>query len=262
MNRRYFDLPTPPSQAEASFARGLAARGFAVAWLDPLGVGESTVPRDPYLLDADLTAATNGLASELILEALRAGCLTWPAWPGLRSIGVGHSYGAMLTVIQQAAQRSHVAIAGFGFHTAGLPEYVEPAERDLDPAAVRADLVQMTRARYPEPYVTLQAPKSTQAVSAEIAMERLLVTTRLMSRLPNMVAMEAAAIDVPVFLAFGDKDMHRNVHDAPASYRRSPDVTLLVLPDTRHNHFIYPTRAQLMARFSHWAVGVLNQGAG
>jgi alpha-beta hydrolase superfamily lysophospholipase len=255
-NRRYFDLPTPQGHPEASFARAMAARGFAVAWLDPLGVGESTVPRDPYLLGPDLTAAANGLATRLILDGLRQGTLS-PAWPGLRSIGVGHSYGALLTVIQQAAERTHAALAAFGFHTAGLDGYLAPEERDLDPAAVRADIAAATRRFYPEPYVTLQAPASRQAVSAESAMEPLLVTTRLPSRLPGMIAADAATIDVPILLAFGDKDMHPATHEAPASYPKCPDLTLVVLPGTRHNHFIYPTRTFLADRMAQWARTIL-----
>jgi pimeloyl-ACP methyl ester carboxylesterase len=259
MNRRYFDLPTPPDCAEASFARAMAARGYAVAWLDPLGIGESTIPRDPYLLDPDLMAATNGQAAASLLEGLRKGTLlkNCPAWPQLRSIGVGHSYGALLTIIQQSERPMHIALAVFGFHTNGLPDYVSPEDAMLDPAVVRANIVAMTRARQPEPYYALRPSASKQPVSADVAMQPLLVTMTLMSRLPNMIAKDAASIDVPLFLAFGDKDLHKDVHSAPASYTACNDITFLVLPDTRHNHFVYPSRSFLFERFARWASGVL-----
>jgi len=255
MNCRYFDLPTPEGHAQASFARAMAARGFAVAWLDPLGIGESTIPSDPYLLDPDLMASTNGMAARHILAGLQCGALSpqWPAWPSLRSIGVGHSYGAMLTIIQQAADPMHAALAVFGLHTAGLPDNGPPMDCTLDPTLVRANLVAMTRARHPEPYVTLQPPKSSQAVSAAVAMQAMLVTMTFMTRLPNMVSKEAAAIDAPLFLAFGEKDLHTAHHAAPASYPNSADITLVVLPGARHNHFIYPARTLLFERFARWA---------
>jgi hypothetical protein len=264
MNRRYFDLSTPAGHSEASFARAMAARGFLVAWLDPLGIGESTIPSDPYLLDPDLMASTIGFALQHILDGLRNGTLArdWPPWPHLKSIGVGHSYGALLLIIQQANQRIHTALAAFGFHTAGLKDYVSPEDAKLKPAEVRANIVAMTRARHPEPYYALQPSPSRQPVSAEIAMQPLLVTMTLMSRLPNMVSKEAAMIDVPLFLAFGDRDLHTEVHEAPLSYPNSTDITLIVLPETRHNHFVYPARTFLFNRFTHWVRGVLEGDSG
>jgi alpha-beta hydrolase superfamily lysophospholipase len=259
MHRLYFDLATPPGEPVASFAQAMAARGFAVAWLDPLGVGESTVPEDPYLLTPELMAAANGAAARFILEGLSAGDLSaeWPAWPGLKSIGVGHSYGALLTVVQEAEAPMHAGVAAFGFHTAGLPELATPAELAKPPRQVRADLVAMTREKHPIPYVDLKPGPSRQAVSAVPAFQKLLVTMTLMSRLPDMVAQEAAALTAPLFLAFGDNDLVADTHAAVAAYPSCPDITLVVLPQTRHNHFIYPSRTRLFERFARWADGVL-----
>jgi alpha-beta hydrolase superfamily lysophospholipase len=259
MTRRFFDLPTPPGVPEASFARALAARGFAVVLIDPLGVGESSVPADPYLLGPDLMARAGVAAVRRALEDLRTGAAApgLAAWPGVRSIGVGHSYGALLSVVQQAQDPLHVALGLFGFHTAGLPHLLTPEELAITPRQVRAELAARTRVKHPTPYLDLQTRPSSQPVSVAAAAVPVLSTMSLISRTPGIVAEEAAAIDVPVFLAFGDKDIHGPIEAAPLSYPNSPDVVLLMLPDTRHNHFVYPNRALLFDRFAAWATAQL-----
>jgi alpha-beta hydrolase superfamily lysophospholipase len=255
MTRRFFDLPTPAGVPEASFARAMAARGFAVVLIDPLGVGESSVPADPYLLGPDLMGRAGAAAVRLVLEDLRKGAASpdLEAWPGVRSIGVGHSYGALLSVVQQARDPVHVGLGLFGFHTAGLPHLLTPEELAVTPRQVRDELAARTRVKHPTPYLDLQTRPSSQPVSVAAASVPVLSTMSLISRTPGIVAEEAAAIDVPVFLVFGDKDIHGRVDAASQAYPNSPDVALLMLPDTRHNHFVYPNRALLFDRFAAWA---------
>ncbi len=121
MNRHYFNLPTPDGETTASFAAAMAGKGFAVAMLDPLGIGDSGKPEDAYALTPDM----------------------------------------------------HV--------------------RALVPA-----------------------------------------------------------IDVPVLLAYGDKDLFGPPQEIVRYYPRCNDIGLLILPETRHNHFIYPTRKTLFDRFAQW----------
>ena len=255
MNRRYFDLPTPPGEPEASFAAAMAAKGFAVVMIDPLGVGESTVPKDPYLLHPDLMAATDGVAVAFLVNGLRQGtlCDDFPAFSDLRSIGVGHSFGGLLTIVQQANSPLHDALMIFGYHLIGQPEHIPPSAQGLSREEVRARLVELTRVAYPEPYLTLTPGPSKQAVSAASAMEPMLNSISLMVVVPHMIAEEAAAIKVPILAALGDKDIHKGHHTFPGFFTGSPDVTLLILPGTRHNHFIYPSRTQLFERLSRWS---------
>lgn len=259
MTRRFFDLPTPAGVPEASFARAMAARGFAVVLLDPLGVGESAVPADPFQLGPDLMARAGVVAVRRVLDDLRTGAASpdLQAWPAIRSIGVGHSYGALLSVVQQAQDPVHVALGLFGFHTAGLPHLLTPEELAITPRQVRAELADRTRVKHPTPYLDLQTRPSSQPVSVATASVPVLSTMSLISRTPGIVAEEAAVLDVPVFLAFGDKDIHGPIEEAPKSYPNSPDVTLLMLPDTRHNHFVYPNRTLLFDRFGDWAAARL-----
>ena len=254
MNRRYYDLPTPEGVPEASFAVAMAERGFAVAILDNLGIGESTVPRNQYLLHPDLIAAATGEASRFIVDGLRAGSLSddLAAYPALPSIGVGHSFGAFLTIVLQATRPVHNAFAILGYHLDGSPEYLPPPAKGLGNTELRQRLVEIARICYPEPYTTLNPSQSRQPVSTSTAAEPLLNTIPLVMISSGMIADEAATIDIPLFLAFGDNDIHKKPYTLPASFTNSPDITLIVLKDTRHNHFIYPSRTYLFDRISRW----------
>lgn len=259
MNRRYFDLPTPPGEEEVSFAAAMATLGHAVLLIDPLGSGESSLPDDPYRLHPDRMASANAAVVRHILDGLRAGTLTdlCPARPGLRSIGVGHSLGALLTIVQQAAEPLHDALALFGFHTGGLPGQLTEADTGLDMIDTRARLVEITRARFPDfSWIELKAPPSSRPVSAASALERVFMTPSYMAMLPGMIAPDAAAIDVPILIAMGDGDLHTEPHRMPAAYPSSADIRLLVLRDTRHNHFLYPSRTAFFDRVARWAVSL------
>ena len=254
MNRRYFDLPTPAGEAEASFARAMVERGFAVVLLDPLGVGESDTPADPYLLTPDTHALALTTVVEGLKAALSSGTLAGaPALPGLRSLGVGHSFGAALTVAVQARTPLHAGLALFGFGVAGAGLRSPLEEAALPLAQVRPRIAEFARRRYPEPYIALPPAGGPRAAMLEAAGDRLLATTAYVAVLPNALAEEAASVRTSVLLAFGDKDMHGPPHAAVASYPASCDVTLLVLAETRHNHFTYPSRTQLFDRLAQWA---------
>ena len=171
MNRRYFDLPTPAGEAEVSFAVALVARGYVVALVDPLGVGESTKPLDGHLLHPDLMARAHTAVLRYLLDGLRNGslCAAVPASPNLRSVGVGHSVGALLTIVQQAAAPLHDALALFGFHTAGMAQHLSPEELAIAPADARVRLSELTRQRFPEPYLVVDPSPSQRRVSTACA---------------------------------------------------------------------------------------------
>ena len=255
MNRRYFDLPTPEGEAEVSFAGAMAARGHAVALLDPLGAGESSCPDDVYLVHPDRMAAAAGVATDYILEGVRAGSFDprCPAAPAIRSVGAAHSLGALITVVQQAASGQHDGLALMGFHIGGVAEHLTDADRALDTDYARANLVELARKRFPVAYHELQPQPSKRPVSASSAIERVMMTPSLMAMLPGIVAKDAAAISVPVLIALGDGDLHGDPYRTPQAYTASPEVTLLVLPETRHNHFVYPSRTHLFERVARWA---------
>lgn len=280
MTRRYFDL-RPPAEAGVdllpsesgdesfSFARQMAARGFVVVLVDHLGIGESSRPADSYALDAELVARANAAATDAVVRKLKNGSAIngIAAIPEVTSIGIGHSMGAMLIVLQQAMARQHRGIVVLGFSTRGLPEYLTPEARELarDPAAARREAPRLARAmfrdQYPrigrssdgsQLYAGLHAePAGIQAIKP--AREVLLPVPAYQSMFPGNVAPEAAQIDVPVFVGLGELDMAGPPLDAPKAFTNSPAVEFLLLPQAGHSHFIFPARTQLFDALARWA---------
>lgn len=267
MNRRYYDLQADDDSF--SFARQMTARGFIVAVIEHLGVGDSSRPADSYALMAETITQANADATAALLQQLRDGSLLpqFGPQPKLRSIGVGHSMGAMFTITQQAAQTQHAAIAVLGFSTRGLPEYVSPKVIELakEPALIRAQVADRARkmfvADYPEIRPSTAAnsifagnkadPRGVEAIKA--ARAPLLPVPAFFSMVPNNVGPEAAQVSVPVFIGVGDKDMVGPPHLVPAAFTASQDVTLYVQPGAGHSHFLFPSRIQLFERLATWA---------
>jgi pimeloyl-ACP methyl ester carboxylesterase len=253
-----------------SFAAWMTSQGFIVVTVDPLGIGGSSRPRDGFELTPDVLVAANVRALESIRQDLVSGSLTdrLPPLPGLRTIGVGHSMGAMLTAMQQARDHQHVAVMLMGFGTQGLPGELtaEGAAFAGDPVGARENVVRLARALGGDPYAQISPSRQARAIFAGENAERrgvdalqsaraaLLVTAGLFSMIPGSSAAECARIDVPVFLAVGDRDIAGPPHQIPASFPASPDVTLLVLPATGHCHMLFPSRRHLFQRAADWAL--------
>jgi pimeloyl-ACP methyl ester carboxylesterase len=275
MNRRFFDLMPGgevASDISFSFARQMAGRGCIVVLMDHLGVGESDRPEDGYALTPELLVQANQQALQQVLAGLRAGSLLaeLPPLPGLVSIGVGHSMGAMLTLLQQFSHRPHAALALLGFSTRGMPEYLIPEARELaaDTQAVRAELVRLARATFVVPYPEVKPSPQSNSLFAGAAAEargveavkaardRMLPVPAFMSMLPGNVAPEAAQIDVPLFLALGERDIAGPPHQISAAFPKSRDLCLHILPETGHSHFLFPARTGLFNRLAGWARSV------
>jgi pimeloyl-ACP methyl ester carboxylesterase len=150
MNRRFFDLLPPPGDsgmqdASFSFVRQMTARGFIVATLDHPGVGESSRPQDDFALSGDLLGQAAANVQPILLQHVQAHY--GRALPGLQSIGVGHSMGAMITILQQAQHGTHAAVALLGFATRGMPEHVPEvfSRAAADPVQLRQQLPQIAR---------------------------------------------------------------------------------------------------------------------
>jgi alpha-beta hydrolase superfamily lysophospholipase len=274
MNRGYYALDAAGDDS-FSFAAQMTARGFIVIALDHLGLGDSTRPVDGYALVPELIASANAHATAALLARLREGTLhaEVPALPGLRSIGVGHSMGAMLTVLQQAQTGEHAGVALLGFSTKGLPQYLPADMRELaaDPVAVRARLVEFARRVFVVPYPRIRSsgngaevygsakadPRGIAALKA--ATDCLLPVPAFLSMIPGNVAPEAARVSVPVFLGLGERDMAGPPHEIPAAFPGSRDVSLLVLSETGHSHFLFASRSVLFDRFAYWARGLASR---
>ncbi|HEY3654381.1 MAG TPA: alpha/beta fold hydrolase [Steroidobacteraceae bacterium] len=272
-SRRFFDLMPPgqdgPREASFSFARQMAARGFIVALIDHLGIGDSARPKDGFALSGDVLSQ----ATHHVLAAIEGRVqLRYGAAPvHRRTVGVGHSMGALVTVLQQAQHRSYDAIALLGFSTRGLPDYVPRPLHSLarDPNALRTQLPALAKQMFKEPYPYLErTPESRGMFAGDRADARGIAALNLLrkepilplpswhSMLPGNVGPEAASIDVPVFLGIGDHDIVGPPEEAPSAFPHSPDVELHVMPQTGHSLFLFAARPALFAALDVWARSV------
>ena len=268
MNRRYFDLHVDPEHGLGSFsmAHHLAGRGLWVLLVDHLGLGDSDIPDDPWTLTAPVVAAANAHAVDHARAALAAGDLVGGVAPTgpLRSIGVGHSAGGLLTCYQQARFRTHDAVALLGFAGGGLRDHLSAAELDCahDPAATRQHIVELARTRFGRPLPRgrttrselLNRPDVADAAFDAIGAARasLLAVVGLTSMIPGASSEELAAIDVPLFLGVGSHDITGPPERIAEAFPASTDITLHVVPDTGHNHNIAPNRHVLWDALADW----------
>jgi pimeloyl-ACP methyl ester carboxylesterase len=68
-------------------------------------------------------------------------------------------------------------------------------------------------------------------------------------------AAEVAAIDVPIFFAFGDHDIGAPPEEVPQDFTSAPSIETMVLENTGHNSFAFPTIASLCDRLAVWING-------
>jgi len=267
MNRRYFDIGENDPDG-FSFARYMAAKGYVVACVDHLGIGESTRPADGFILTPKLLAAANNDATRQLASGLRNGNLVpeLPSLPDLRTIGVGHSMGAMLTVLQQAEEPTHTALVLLGFSNRGLANYLPPQAHALidAPETISNRIAGIARQLHAAPFGELAPSRESSAMfhgakadrvavdALKPARDKLLVVAGLQSIIPGGVTSQLKTIDTPVFLAVGDHDIAGPPHAIPASFPASRDISLLILKDTGHAHFIFPTRCTLFRKVADW----------
>lgn len=263
MTRGYFDLRVPGNDSH-SFAMAMAARGFSVAAMDHPGTGDSSGGADLYAHTPESLRDAAALACRQLREELGGG--------PLRIVGLGHSMGAMIVALAQAAHRCFDALALLGFSTRGLPQYV-PADvqglMDSGRTEVVARQVELARAMF----AAMDSERDRQADRNQDLFGRgnaerdgvralrdcaapVLPVPAFRSMLPDNIAEEAASIAVPVFLGLGERDMAGAPHRAPAAFCGCSDLLLHILPGAGHSHFLFPARHALFARLDWWARGL------
>ncbi|MFZ4689802.1 MAG: alpha/beta hydrolase [Polymorphobacter sp.] len=265
-NRCYFDLGDETDR-DFSFAARMTSAGFAVAAADPPGVGDSLLPDgDGFFSPRDAAAVLHAALAGLVASE--------PALAGLPVIGVGHSMGGMLIVLQQGRFADFAGVALLGSNAAGLDWALSDAERAYvgDEAAVTRDLPALTSARFGDPFAAMRittagagsifAGESPEATTRlRTARDRLFNAGGMMSMIPGSFRTEAEAISVPLFLAAGDKDIGAPPAIAARDFPGTSEVTLLVLPGTGHNHFGFSTTTNLCARLAGWADTIAKDAA-
>jgi alpha-beta hydrolase superfamily lysophospholipase len=267
--RDYWDIQLPGRDG-FSFAEHMTARGFVVIAADPLGVGDSSRPEDGTLCTYDALADAAHAAVETVRARLREGTLVeeLPPIAAPRIVGVGHSMGGGLVVLQQARCASYDAIAVLGYTHGAKARAVEGS----GDASLRATAIEQAKgfwgdqweARYgvvdkaphqawlngPDAPADIIAADNANAViwAAEPYVDALHV---------GYTAAYAAKVTAPVMIAFGEFDIAERPHDEVAFYADSHDVTLFVLRDSYHCHNFQDGRVALWERVGAWASGDL-----
>jgi alpha-beta hydrolase superfamily lysophospholipase len=271
--RRYYGVEHPALEGPGQAAYH-AAHGFVFVACDHLCVGDSTMPEDPFALTLEAVADANAVTVASVLERLREGTLAPEVEPlePAAVIGIGHSMGGCLLTVQQARHRSFDGAAFLGWSQNRIAFPTPSGDfltRDVPPRG--ADL----RGYRFEPWTWDEVRHAyhyddvpTEILDADLAWAKgdftqpppswisfAMPPVALSMMAPGVVAAEAAEIDVPVFLGFGERDTTEDPIAEPAAYRGSSDITLSVFPRMAHMHNFATTRQQLWRRLAHWATG-------
>ena len=272
-NRHYFDLEID-GHPGYSQARHHSMAGSVFIACDHLGVGESDTP------DIGVTVATvaraNAETARLVLKGLRAGTLhadLAPLEPSA-AIGIGQSFGGFLLTIAQASSPIFDGIALLGWSaiitTPPWPSHLDQATilaggagNGLDHPKrpwfhtdeVPRDIIELDMTKIPGSSASHAAWSTPAGAGGPM---------RIADRDPltaGVVATEAAAIRVPVFVGAGEIDVVPDPWREPSAYRGSDDVTVCRFPRMAHMHNFAVTRRSLWERLDDWAAGVARQRA-
>ncbi|KAA1397630.1 alpha/beta hydrolase [Aeromicrobium ginsengisoli] len=259
-SRAYWDVHVDGRDGY-SFAEHVVGRGFTVVALDPLGVGESSRPEDvdQVTLESMADAATSAVRQ--LRERLA------PA--GVPVIGIGHSLGGCLTLVEQARHGSYDAVANLGF-THGAKPILAPDSAGPDPEALTI-AVEHAKAFFGGDWDSgyARAPREPNHAwlhDPDVPADVIAEDDRHASAWPRQSyvgallaghsASYAGQVASPVFVAFGEHDVPEHPHDDIGYYGASGDVTLMVLPASAHCHNFAGTRALLWDRLADWATGI------
>lgn len=127
--RGYFTQPLPGPGGGTAQADWHAARGWIFVAVDSLGIGGGSV-HDPARLGYAAVTAANHAAEREVLLRLANGTLAagFPAVHQPVTIGIGHSMGAALAIVQQGRHHDHDGLAVLGFSAVHSHPPVPPGE--------------------------------------------------------------------------------------------------------------------------------------
>jgi pimeloyl-ACP methyl ester carboxylesterase len=250
-----FDLEVDGFE-DFSFARHLASRGLFVAAFDHPGVGTSTPVPDMYRLDVGTVASAHAHVVATVSQS----------FDNVRVVGLGHSMGGMVLDVMQARHGQFDAIVALGHGGGGLPEVLTAEEVALaggSGSGFDTAVTELARARFrPDSTVPKRLPAHGTFFGEDVPAEvvaamgahqaELLYHCALQVLIPDSIAAEMAAIDVPVFIGLGERDLIDNPHAVVASYTGSSDVTLSVLAGAGHCQFQAANRHALWRRIAQW----------
>jgi len=228
--RDFWDFEVRDEPRESySFARYLARRGVIVVTADHLGAGDSSRPTDERLTSS---ASLASHMSEAIAQARRD-----PALADLPLFGVGHSFGAGMTLRQQDLHHDFDALVLLGWSSIQLAiVYADGVIKALGTPGKRARIVVSNLGfdadqRLVDANMSVATPQPQPAVSEVTTAGYLLAASR--------------GVRVPVYLGFGEFDTLLDPVAETELYADAPSVTAAVLPGSYHFHNLQPGRELL-----------------
>jgi alpha-beta hydrolase superfamily lysophospholipase len=279
--RSYFDLHFSGHDSY-SFAEFLANRGHVVVGFDNLGTGDSSRPDSRVEVDLEMIATASAEASVQVRERLTEGTLVAgePKHEVHRMVGVGHSMGGGVLVVQQARSASFDAVAPLGYTTQALAGIYEPGADDDEltfeqrAARAREHIPQKLWGRTwneLEPYFAISRDGFAELFyAADVPAAVIEADTRAETVVPRQAAIDmivphlgaryAAEVAVPVLLAYGDPDLSPDPRAEVQAYSSSDDLTLVLLGDSAHCHNLASSRAVLWERIAVWFEGLAVAG--
>ncbi len=273
--RGYFDMHFEGREgySEAEYHTG---RGIIFVAQDHLGVGDSSIDHADDLTVEMIADGAHAFVGR-VLEQLANGTLdeSCPPVTDPTVIGIGQSMGAGVTMVMQGRHRTFDAIAPLGIsaiHTM-LPQRTVSATlavRDvfqfsrltpLNELIVAATGAQVSDFVYPFHWEDLPQDVLEADVKSGYPIRKITppfgsatvprCAVAMMSR--GFFTPEVAAIDVPVLMAYGERDTSPDVRQEPAAFIRSNDISVFIVPKMAHMHNFSGTRARLWQRVADWS---------
>lgn len=263
-NRHYYDLREPGySEAEQHVAAGMI-----VAAIDPLGVGESSLPPLDES-DKAAVARTTAEAVGLLLEALSNGslCQDFPVIEQPVTIGIGQSMSGFIIAATQGLHRTFDGIAILG---ASMIETTMPAPKGQPPVIAPEGLSGHDAGLYllehtdwkfvfhwedvPQHFIDADMEgglplRSTAPYWGSMTGPGILKITSS----ANAVTDEAARVDVPVLVAMGERDVTKTPLEELAAFPLAKDLASFVVQRMAHMHNFAGTRRLLWSRIESFA---------
>jgi pimeloyl-ACP methyl ester carboxylesterase len=294
--RRYYSFDMPDSAGGGGEAGFHTDRGWIFVGCDHLGFGESTSPEGMPLSfeivaranHATVAAVMEKLESGTLAEG-------FPAVRDAVKLGIGQSMGGCFTIVAQGQFETFdgVGILGYsGIHTVvpsrpGGPAAVWPWVARGDDLANPKILNQKALAAAQGP--RLGSPESLADAASQgenpftwafhyddepadvVAQDMGALTTKgalpawrsattplcgMYMVAPGAVAIEAAAITVPVLVAVGERDVVPDPWMEPKAFKSAIDIGVFVCPRMGHMHNFAHTRFLFWQRIHNWGAGV------
>jgi pimeloyl-ACP methyl ester carboxylesterase len=228
--RAFWDVEVAGEPRDSySTARHLARRGIAVVAADHVGAGDSSRPEDPALTTA---ASLADHMSEAVAQARKDDRIA-----DLPVVGLGHSFGAGMTLVQQHRSADFDALALLGWSSIQLAVVHEDGIFRALGSPGRPARVVVTN---------LGFGADQRLVDANMSVKTPLILPALddTNTAGNLVP-ASRGVRVPVYLGFGEHDVLLDVPAEVALYADAPHVTTAVLPGSYHFHNLQPGRERL-----------------